>query len=255
MLSRADGALLHALQQRKARDSHGLFLAEGIRVVEELLTAGYDLRFAVAAASVEDSVRGAALLAAIAGRTTLHRVPDHELKKLAATDRPQGLMVVAHIPGSELSQVPVTDRAVVLLADAVQDPGNLGTLIRTADAFAANCVLALPGTVDLWNPKTVRASAGSSFHLPLVSATHEQASEWLVAHRFQVLGAEVSGLSITEVALGARVALIAGNEGAGLSAATGQLVAEKVSIEMPGRAESLNVAVAAGILMHVISRR
>lgn len=255
MLSTAKTRLLHALRQRKGRETEGLFLAEGVRVAEELTAAGYDLSFAVCATSLEDTDRGRTLIRGLEGQCAVERVEEHVLRKLAATEQPQGIVIVARIPPLTLRDVRLDTRSTVIIADAVQDPGNFGTLIRIADAFAAAAVLALPGTVDIWNPKSVRSSAGSHFHLPVLATSTDQAGEWLRNTEFQVIGAAAEATPIESLQLQDRVALMVGNEGAGLSEGARSLADALVAVEMQGRAESLNVAVATGILLYVISRR
>jgi TrmH family RNA methyltransferase len=255
MLSRSNERLLHALQRRKSREAEGLFVAEGVRVVEELVRSPIDLRFALVSPSLEDNPRGRQLLAELEARTTVSRVSDAELKRHAGTDAPQGVLAVAVQPIENAGGIKPGDHTLLLVADGVQDPGNLGTLIRIADAFAASAVIALSGTVDPWNPKVVRSSAGSSFHLPIVNATVEELSDWMERYHVTGFAAEAGGESPGSARGITRVALFVGNEGAGLREQTRTLATRTIGIPMPGRAESLNVAVAAGILLYELSRR
>jgi TrmH family RNA methyltransferase len=243
------------LQRRKERATKGLFLAEGVRVAEELARAPLDLHFAVVSPTLEDAPRGRALLALLHKRTRVHQVTDLALRRLAATEQPQGVLVVARVPIATLAQIPVEMVCRVLICDAVQDPGNLGTLIRSADAFGLAGVVVLPGSVDVWNAKVVRAAAGSSFHLPIIGTTLEELAAWLRRHDFQTWGAAAAGEPYRPAQTPARVALVVGNEGAGLRPETQTLIDRTVRIEMPGRAESLNVGVAASILMYLLSER
>jgi TrmH family RNA methyltransferase len=254
MLSRSESSLFHGLRQRKNRADTGLFLAEGLRVAEELAGSGVDLHLAVVSTSVEDTPRGAALVHRLEQRVRTERVSDAELAKLAATDAPQGVVVAARIPAASRGSIAFGDRAVCLLLDAVQDPGNFGTLVRSCDAFGAVAVVALPGTVDAWNPKAVRAAAGSSFRVPILQLTLEDAAAWLRAHGFRIAGADPDGRAIEHAPLPGRVALIVGNEGAGLGAGSRRVADELLAVPTPGPAESLNVAVAAGILLYLLTR-
>ena len=254
MLSRAETRLIYALQQRKGRETKGLFLAEGVRVVEELLRSNIDLDFAAVATSLEDSDRGAHLRRALQERCAVHELSDRDLNAQSATEQPQGVLVVARVPVFQLADLRPEARSAVLVVDAVQDPGNLGTLIRTADAFAATFIAVLPGSVDPWNAKVVRASAGSTFHLPIVQTGVDSLSEWLIAHTHELWGADLNGEDVSAIARPDRVALAVGNEGAGLRDETRARVNRSVSIGMAGRAESLNVSVAAGILMYLLTR-
>jgi len=274
MLSQTEARRIRGLQTRKNREREGLFVAEGIRVVEDLVDSGLVLHEVVVAPSVEDTPRGQALLRRAEQRagqrpgersrksTRVLRATDVAVRDLSGTDAPQGILAVARIPQHTLNDIAFhadsVDRAagdVVLVLDGVQDPGNLGTLIRAADAFAIAGVVALPGTVDCWNPKVVRAAAGSLFRLPVVYAATHDVAAWLSAHDVRAYAADAGGRDIEAIEPAARAALVVGNEGAGLSDEVRAFAKETVAIAMPGRAESLNVAVAAGILLYLFTRQ
>ena len=254
MLTNSEAKLIHALKSRSGREKQHSFVVEGVRAVEELMASGIDLKFVVVAPSLEDSRRGSALIDALEANALVRRVREAELKDLSDTETPQGVIAVAHTPRVTLKQIELHERALVLIIDAVQDPGNLGTLIRCADAFAAAAVVALPGTVDYWNPKVVRGAAGSAFRVPLISDDNAAVWTWLSVNSFTVCGTAMSGANVRAARLGPRVALAVGNEGSGLRKETRAQVTDIISIPMPGRAESLNVAVAAGILLYELSR-
>lgn len=254
MLSRAEEKLVRALQRRKIREAEHLFLAEGVRVVEELLESRIDLRLALMAPSLEDTQRGRALAGRLEGTGVLRRVGEGELNALAGTESPQGVLVVAQMPTVELENVVPGESSVVVALDAVQDPGNFGTVVRAADAFGALLVAALPGTVDPWNPKAVRAAAGSSFHLPVLAPGVGSLVAWLRHHRFTIYGADAAGVALESMPLPSRTALILGNEGAGIGAEMRAALDALVGIPIRGGAESLNVGVAAGILLYLLTR-
>ncbi len=255
MLSRREAALLRGLHQRKLRESEGAFLAEGVRAVEELLASPLRVRFLACSSSLEDSGRGRALREEAARRgVEVREVPEAELRGYAGTETPQGVIAVAETPRRGLDDVEVSsDPAVVLVLDAVQDPGNFGTLVRTAEALGAAGVVALPGTVDPWNPKSVRAAMGSSFRLPVVAAGWEEAAPWLERGGLRVV-ASVVGAPPLGAERPARAALVVGNEGAGVSAETRARAHLEVGIPLRGRAESLNVTSAAAILLYDLLR-
>lgn len=254
MVSRAEAARITALQRRKTREREGLFIADGVRVVEELLSSAIVLRSVVVAPSLEDTERGRALLARVRGQCVVQETSDSELARLAGTETSQGVLVVAEIPVRRLEDLDAAVSAPVLALDAVQDPGNLGTLIRTADAFGARAVIALSGTVDAWNPKVVRAAAGSLFRTPIVYTGVDAATRWLRSEGYHVYAADAAGTDIDGFTPAARSALVVGNEGGGLSKEGAALADELVAIPMAGGAESLNVAIAAGILLYVLTR-
>ena len=255
MLSKADAKLIHALRTRRGREKHGLFLAEGVRVVEDLVASGIDLRFALVSPTLEDSDRGAALMAALRQATTVKEVDERALNDVAETETPQGVLVVAEIRTTGLKDVELASDDMVLVLDAIQDPGNLGTLIRSADAFGARAVVALPGTTDYWSSKVVRSAVGAAFRIPLISAPDEETWTWLAQHDAIICGADMHGTPIGSVDVKGRVAVVVGNEGGGLREGTRNVLTQLVSIPMRGNAESLNVAVAAGILLYEFSRR
>jgi TrmH family RNA methyltransferase len=142
---------------------------------------------------------------------------------------------------------------VILVLDGIQDPGNFGTLVRAADAFRTAAVIALPGTVDAWNPKAVRAAAGSSFRVPILSLEDEQALEWLERAGFTVLVADADGTAVDLLTPPERAALVVGNEGAGVRALWRAAADAIVAVPTPGPVESLNVALASGILLYALT--
>jgi TrmH family RNA methyltransferase len=141
----------------------------------------------------------------------------------------------------------------LLILDAVQDPGNVGTIVRTAAALGATATIALPGTVDLWNAKVVRSAMGSHFFHPAMHSSWDELLAFRTRYGIKLWGADMSGFPIGTVPAPARLGIVVGNEGAGLSASLRASIDRFVSIPMAERAESLNVAVAAGILLHEVS--
>jgi RNA methyltransferase, TrmH family len=255
VLTSREQSELRALRSRANRERAGRFLAEGVRVVEDLLASRLEVRWVLSASSLEDNPRGRALLDAVDSRgIPLRRLPDAEFQPLAATDAPQGVIAVADIPARSIDDLDLSRApAVVLVLDAVQDPGNFGTLVRSAEALGAAGVVALKGCVDAWNPKVVRAAAGSSFRLPVVPLSWSRAAGELRGRGCRLLGADVSGDPVA-AGWGDRAALVVGNEGAGLSAEVRAEVDGVVGIPLRGRAESLNVAAAAAILLYELTR-
>lgn len=254
MLTRREEKLLKGLAQRKIREAEGCFLAEGVRLVEDLLASRIPIRLLAYSSSLEDSTRGRILLdAAERLGVRAQSLSDAELARLADTQTPQGVIAVAEMPRSRLGDLPVErDPSVLLVLDAVQDPGNFGTLVRTAEALGAGGVVALPGTVDAWNPKSVRAAMGSSLRLPIVSTSWDDAAPWMRENGFGILAGAADGEPLERRP--SRAALVVGNEGAGISDETRALADQVVAIPLRGRAESLNVAAAAAILLYELLR-
>lgn len=258
MPSRSKRGLIRRLATRKGREAEGLFLAEGVRVVEDLLESRIVPRLALVAPSLEDTTRGLALLERLSARVEVERVQDHELERLAPTESPQGVLVLAELPAwrlDELADGAAGGAPVFLVLDSVQDPGNVGTLLRTADALGvAGCVL-LPGTVDPWNAKAVRASAGSVFRVRTALAALPELGAWLDARAVPMLAADAAGAPVRAADAGGAVALVVGNEGAGVGRDVLERCAGTVAVPIRGGAESLNVAVAAGILLYELTSR
>lgn len=256
VLSRREERLLRSLRQRKAREAEGLFLVEGVRAVEDLLASPLSIHLAVASSSLGDTPRGRALLNALDTRgVAVRETGERELAALADTETPQGILVVAPIPsaGVDALRMDGPEPAVVLVLDAVQDPGNFGTLARTAEALGAVGLVALPGTVDPWNPKSVRAAMGSTFRLPVVEAGWDELAPFLHQHGAETLAAVVGGTPLGDDRP-RRAALVLGNEGAGVGDQTRARADRAVGIPLRGRAESLNVAAAGAILLHELLR-
>ncbi|HUF27981.1 MAG TPA: RNA methyltransferase [Gemmatimonadaceae bacterium] len=243
--------LARDLQRRKARERHRLFVAEGIRTVEELIRSPLRVRGALASPQLEATPRGSALRTALAGRTPdLLDVTEREFDSAASTETPQGVLAIAEIPRHDLDRLTPPTPARVLLLDGVQDPGNVGTILRTAAAFGASATLALPGTVDLWNAKVVRSAMGAHFHHIALHCTWEAADAFRARHGIALWAADAAGAALDPAAAPKRLALVLGNEGAGMS--EDARARNPVAVSLPiGRAvESLNVAVAAGIFLY-----
>jgi TrmH family RNA methyltransferase len=238
------------LHRRKARERRGLALAEGVRLVEEMLAAAAPCKGAVVSPALETTPRGAALLAALeAHGVPLERASDQELTVIAATDHPQGVLAVYQPRDWSLDELAPGPRRPLVVLDGVQDPGNVGTIARTALAFGASGLIALPGTVDLANPKVVRGAAGALFRLPNLHADQVAVLDWLRRSGVPLWATDMHGEPLG-AAPESPVALVLGNEGAGMQGDLLAAASHRVLIPIRAEAESLNVAIAAGILLH-----
>jgi TrmH family RNA methyltransferase len=264
MLSKNRRQLIERLKTRKGRPREGLVLVEGVRASAEVLAAGADMRFVIRSPRLLDTEAGRTLASTLAERgPETEEVDDAALAELSDTEHPQGILCVCTEPGLDLAQLrtspatssPTGAPATVLLLDALQDPGNLGTLIRAARAFGVDAVIVLDGSVDPWNPKAVRAAAGASFHVQIARAPWSEASRWLEEQGIEVLAADPAGDDVRSLQLGGSWALAVGNEGAGLRAEIVAASTKRVAIPMPGRAESLNAGVAGSILLYSLLTR
>jgi TrmH family RNA methyltransferase len=250
-LSQQRARLVGRLRRRKGRSGEGLVLVEGVRAVEEALSAGVRVAFAVTSPRLTDTELGGALGARLAGHDVA-TVTDDRLAHLADTERPQGVLLVCEQPKAELEDVAAPGRYAVL--DGVQDPGNLGTIVRGAVAFELDAVVCLVGTVDPWGPKAVRASAGLVFRIPVVCASAASTLHFLESFDVPLFVADARGRDV-QAHRGARAfALVVGNEGGGVRARIHERAAGVLGVPMGGPAESLNVGMAASILMYTLTR-
>ena len=251
--------LIRDLHRRRGRERRGLALAEGVRLVEEALGTGISIPGAAVSPALESTTRGKALKAALRQRDIpVEEVTDDDLEALADTEHPQGVVAVVEPREWSLADIRLNPGSAALALDAVQDPGNVGTILRTALGLGATGVVALKGTAELTNPKVIRGGMGATFRLPAVAATAEELVAWARLQRAQIWLADPAG----EPADGAParsadrppVVLVVGNEGAGVGAALEAAADRRIAIRQATGVESLNVAVAAGILLYEVTR-
>lgn len=245
--------LVRDLRLRKGRERRGLALAEGVRLVEEALAAGVPVRHALVSPALEATPRGRGLKATLARRKPpAEEVSEKVFDELAATEHPQGVLAVIEPPTWSLQDVKPGPRSPVLVLDAVQDPGNVGTMVRSAFALGAAGILALPGTAEVTNPKALRATMGGLFRLPYVTVDEKSLWDWSKEQGVQVLIAAMDGKPLREHR--GRLAIVLGNEGAGTRPSLDDWVDGRVGIPLREGAESLNVGVAAAILLYEVTR-
>lgn len=243
--------LARDLRRRRARERQQLFVAEGVRAVEELLRSPLRVRGLLAAPQLAGAPRGAALLdTARRSGVELTEVDEREFASAAETDSPQGVLAIGEIPDAKLSDLTLPERARLVVLDAVQDPGNVGTILRTAAALDATAVLAMPGTVDLWNAKVVRSAMGALFHRPALMSTWAELDTFRRPNAVALWGADAAGTPLDQMTPPARLGILVGNEGAGLTSEGLARVEHRVSLPISSTVESLNVAVATGILLY-----
>lgn len=255
MLSDRRRRLLARLSHRKSREREGLVLVEGVRGVGDLLASGVPVRFVLVDPTLEHRPEGAALHARLeAAGVEIEAVGKGELARVADTESPQGVLAVCEQPRADLDTLLAGASDGLLILDAVQDPGNVGTLLRAARAFGLSGAIALDGTADPWSPKTVRAAAGAALSLGIATAHWSEAGPALEKAGVDLYLADASGDPVTAVAApDGRWALVVGNEGAGPRAEVAGAAARTVAIPMPGGSESLNAAVAGSILLFALT--
>ncbi len=244
------------LRRHSVRHSEGAFVVEGPTLLATALDAGATVESVYVAAGDPSRPGLEQVLArAHAAGARLFELAPGVLERVADTVTPQPVLAVVAAPavtGAELAGA-----GFVVVCAEVRDPGNAGAVIRAADAAGADAVVCCRGTADPFNPKTVRASAGSVFHLPVLSAgpTPEVLSDMGSRGLRRVAAVAHGGRPHTEADLGVPLALVLGNEVAGLPEDVDDLIDEHLTIEMSGRAESLNVAAAAAVLCFEVRRQ
>ncbi|MEC9488802.1 MAG: RNA methyltransferase [Halanaerobium sp.] len=243
---------LRSLFKKKYRRQEGKIVLEGARLIEEALQAEANLEdifISPEAALTEESY---ILAAAREAGINIHQVEDELLAKICETENPQGILATALMPGRPVSSLNVVSDGRYLALDRVQDPGNLGTIVRTAAGAGYTAIIIIKGTVDPFNTKAIRASMGGIFRIPLYSGTEEEAVKQLkgAGARIYVSDIREGAHNYFQVGFQQPFALVMGNEANGVS---GYLLEEAdtvVKIPQPGGIESLNVAIAAGILLY-----
>jgi len=251
--------LIRDLHRRRGRERRGLALAEGIRLVEEALATAITIRGAASSPALEATIRGKGLKAALLEKgVRVEEVSDQELDELTDTEHPQGIVAVIEPKEWTLADIRLLPGGTILVLDGVQDPGNVGTMLRTALGLGAAGLVALKGTADLTNPKVIRGGMGASFRLPAVPATPEEVVAWARLQRGQIWVADMKGESPGRLPQRTPqrppVLLVVGNEGAGVGPIMSAAADRRIGISLAPGAESLNVAVAAGILLHEVTR-
>jgi len=230
---------------------------EGVRLVEEALAAGLEFKGALVSPELARTTRGQALTAELASHAIqVEEVAARAFGELAGTDTPQGVLAIVQPRVWTLKDVPAENT--ILIVDGVQDPGNVGTLIRTAHALGAAASLLLRGSADPLNAKALRAAMGATFRHPVVQLDDPPFITWAREQDLTLWAAAADGVPLARALDAkpgtARVAVIVGNEGAGIRPQLNAIAAQRVAIPLARGAESLNVAVAAGILLYEVQR-
>ena len=233
-----------AKERREAR----AFVAEGVRLVEEAVKANWTCRFALYDETLSE--RGKSQVESLRSRgVDVEEVSASVMKSISETEAPQGILAVL-----EQSQLPIPNsRNFILIPDQIRDPGNLGTLLRSAAASGVQAVLIPPETTDAFAPKVLRSGMGAHFRLPIHAMTWAEIEK--TTNDLQVYVADMDGQSCWDVDLSKPIALIVGNEAEGASESARKLANGKISIPMSGETESLNAGVAGSVLMFEILRQ
>jgi len=246
MLSKAQISHITSLQHKKFRNQHKLFVVEGIKSVREFISSTYNIQ------KIYASNEGAAKLGKIPQNIKFEELTVQEFAKISSLQNPQGALAIVEIPEeNQITTLELQARHTLLLDD-VQDPGNLGTIIRTAEWFGITHVICSIGCVDAYNPKVVQATMGS---LSRIRIYYLDLMEFITQHNMPVFGALLDGKSIYETNFGHQGFILMGNEGNGIRAQLIEQIDHRVTIPRIGQAESLNVAIATTLFCSELSRQ
>ena len=246
-----------SLHLKKNREKTGEFIAEGIRLVEMAAASDWESVFALVTPEAAEKERTKAIVSKLESKSCpVYEVSDTLYRKAAATEEPQGLLLVMRRKETAMDSVN-TQKGFFVVLDGVQDPGNAGTILRTADAVGADALIALRGTVDMFSDKTVRSAMGSHFHVPVIDGVDRE--EFLRYVKENGISCRVTALDETaqphfDADYRGTCAVVFGNEGNGASKELLE-AAEHVYIPMRGEAESLNVASAAAVVLYEAYRQ
>ena len=235
MLSKNELKYIQSLCQKKQRQAEGLFIAEGTKLAEELLKSHYHIRKIYATADWEPPV---------SPKEAIITLSEAELERISSLQTPNKVLIIAeqalNVPAPELT------KGLTLLLDGIQDPGNLGTLIRIADWFGLKQIIAGEHTAELYNSKVIQSTMGSFIR---VNVTYQSLEEVLTSCKLPVYGALLKGENVNKIKPITDGVLIIGNESKGISDALLPYITHPVTVPRMGGAESLNAAVAAGIIL------
>lgn len=237
-LSKNHIKLITSLSQKKYRQKHKLFVVEGVKVVQEFLNSSYELEIVFSTDTDFSSTN------------KFIEVTDQELKKISSLKNPNKVLALFKIP----SEKKVNSSGLIVALDTINDPGNLGTIIRLCDWFGVEQLVCSKETVDCYNTKVVQASMGS---LTRVSTSYLNLPEYLKTVSIPIYIADMNGVNIHKTKLPASAVLVMGNEANGISDTLKSLISNKISIPRYGdsmQVESLNVATATAILLNEFRR-
>jgi len=245
--------LAKSLLSAHVRKKSGLYIIEGPKLLQEALCAGHDIEFVL----YSSDIAGSTIVADVINKKiSAFEVSPSIFKNISDMITPQGLIAVLRQENKNWRDLLKKKRFLTLALDGVQDPGNAGTMIRTADALGFDAVIMGAGSVEVFNPKTLRAAMGSTFHIPIYNNVHLPDMLNALDTGVAVLSTAPRGdISIEQADISCRTIIVIGSEAHGISQQVLNRASASISIEMPGKAESLNASVAAGIIIYEVSRK
>jgi len=239
---------------RDGKGPNSILFVEGMNIMVEAVRSHCAIReLFVTSAFLEKNGGGVEELNVPQGKITV--ISDAVAKKLSGTKTPQGIYAVVEYMLKDLKEMRPERSSVIPVLDRIQDPGNLGAIIRTADAFDCRKIILLEGTCSPFNQKAIRSSAGSIFHLEIALSTEEQLSTWAKKHALRLIIMDPGAKTPLHKVKPENSLLIFGNEAGGISPYLKAHADEHVCINTPGKAESLNVSIAAALVLYEAARR
>jgi TrmH family RNA methyltransferase len=235
MLNRNEVKYIQSLYHKKNRNKEEVFIAEGIKIVDELIAAGFGVQKIYAVRewmSVNSNVANTV------------EINEDQLSKISNLDTPNKVLAIFY--KKNIAQLPDLNNRISLVLDGIQDPGNLGTIIRIADWFGIENIIASDDTADLYNPKVIQSTMGS---IARVHIFYIDLKSFFQSNKILVMGAVLNGDNIASLKKISEALLVIGNESKGIRADVEQYIQHRVTIPKTGHAESLNAAVATGIIL------
>ena len=245
MLSKSQISLLQSLQHKKFRREHGAFLVEGYKSVSEFANSAYHIN------TIYHTNAIAPKLLNLSQKINFEEISVNNIEKISALTTPPDIIAVVKIPQWPAIQYSTLQKKFSLVLDGIQDPGNMGTIIRTADWFGIENIICSEDCVDVYNPKVVQATMGS---LSRVNVHYTDIASVIHEVKLPVFGALLDGENIYNTNFGTEGLIVMGNEGNGLRPDIIKLVSKAITIPRAGKAESLNVAIATAIFCSEINR-
>jgi TrmH family RNA methyltransferase len=245
------------IRQKRTTFKHTAFLIEGPHLAEMAVNGGSRISTVFVTETFMNKKEHQGLLRRMAGAAgEILVVTEQVLGKMSDTETPQGITAVVSYRPLKPTELALQHTALIVVIDSIQDPGNLGTIIRTADAAGADAVVLLPGTCDAFMPKVIRSTSGSIFNVPVVYAEPDALVEWLREKKIHFAVTEgKAGKDIFSSDLSGPLAIAFGNEAHGVSSKLKHAADSALSIPIFGKAESLNVAASAAICLYEILRQ
>jgi TrmH family RNA methyltransferase len=245
------------LRDRRGRDEQGRIIIDGVREIDRAIAAGIEVAELFYFPQLCQDAEQRAILDAVArAGCELIEVTPAVMEKLAYGNRVEGLVAVAPTPRRTLADLQLSADALVAVVEGIEKPGNLGAILRTADAAGVAAVIVAGAVTDLYNPNAIRASLGAIFTVPVCTAAPQAARDWLAQHGFRVLTARVDGaIDYTAADFRGPTAIVLGSEAAGLSSTWQGDDVTSVKLPMLGQVDSLNLSAAAAVLFYEALRQ